>query len=88
MSRSNGRAHNGGRKVVNEPELLEGIRESLAARNRGEELVIFDEETFANVGELFDWFVENVSAVIGPHGGALLHHRWCVLLSSPPRCRY
>lgn len=78
MSRANGRASNGGRKVVNEVELLEGIRVLLDERGLGEELVLFDETAFPDLDSLFSWFGANVAAVVGPHGGALLHHRWYV----------
>ncbi|ORY66931.1 hypothetical protein BCR35DRAFT_334489 [Leucosporidium creatinivorum] len=76
MSRSNGRASNGGRKVLNEEELLEGIQSLLNERKLGEELVLFDEDAFPDLDSLFSWFGANVAAIVGPHGGALLHHRW------------
>ncbi|KAK0480297.1 hypothetical protein IW261DRAFT_1336034 [Armillaria novae-zelandiae] len=76
MSRSNGRAKNGGRKVLNEADLLNGIRTLLEERAKGEELVVFDEKDFATASDLFEWFNNNVMAVIGPHGGAMYHHRW------------
>lgn len=76
MSRSNGRASNGGRKVLNEAELLDGIRALLYERKLGEELVLFDESAFSDLDSLFSWFGADVAAIIGPHGGALMHHRW------------
>jgi hypothetical protein len=76
MSRSDGRASNKGRKVVNEDELLEGITKSLAERNRGEELVVFNPDDYETTDQLLAWFSENVAAVIGPHGGAMINHRW------------
>ncbi|KAK0469960.1 uncharacterized protein EV420DRAFT_82075 [Desarmillaria tabescens] len=76
MSRSNGRAKNGGRKVLNEPDLLNAIRKLLEERDKGEELVVFNEKDFATASDLFEWFNSNVMAVVGPHGGAMYHHRW------------
>ncbi|KAJ6473971.1 hypothetical protein C8R47DRAFT_1076414 [Mycena vitilis] len=76
MSRSHGGASNPGRRVVNEKAVLAGITAFLAERNRGEELVMFDPDRFANVTELFLWFSNNVAAVVGPHGGAMINHRW------------
>ncbi|KAK0466925.1 uncharacterized protein EV420DRAFT_1260273 [Desarmillaria tabescens] len=76
MSRSNSRAQNGGRKVINESALLDAIRELLEERGKGEELVVFDETRYGSASELFTYFNENVMAIIGPHGGAMHHHRW------------
>ncbi|KAJ6590699.1 hypothetical protein DFH09DRAFT_1026851 [Mycena vulgaris] len=76
MSRSDGRAANFGRRVLNEADVLEGIRSFLAERNRGEELVVFNLDEFGNTDQLFKWFSKNVAAIIGPHGGAMINHRW------------
>ncbi|KAJ6584386.1 hypothetical protein B0H19DRAFT_1206321 [Mycena capillaripes] len=76
MSRSHGGTSNAGRRVVNEEEVLRGITTFLADRDRGEELVVFDLNQFGNITELFSWFSENVAAVIGPHGGAMINYRW------------
>ncbi|KAJ7104557.1 hypothetical protein C8R43DRAFT_906944 [Mycena crocata] len=76
MSRSDGRTANAGRRVLNEGAVLDGIRAYLAERNLGEELVVFNQDRFENVTQLFSWFSENVIAVIGPHGGAMINHRW------------
>ncbi|KAK7001820.1 hypothetical protein R3P38DRAFT_3044665 [Favolaschia claudopus] len=77
MSRSaGGPTSNGGRKVVNEGEVLSGIKAFLDQRGRGEELVMFNHQNFGDVTELFSWFSETVIAVIGPHGGAMINHRW------------
>ncbi|KAF8173341.1 hypothetical protein K438DRAFT_1772152 [Mycena galopus ATCC 62051] len=61
----------------------------LDKRGRGEELVLFNPNDFANITELFAWFAENVMAVVGPHAncnpffggelilcGAMMNHRW------------
>ncbi|KAJ6608290.1 hypothetical protein B0H10DRAFT_2068320 [Mycena sp. CBHHK59/15] len=76
MSRSDGRTANPGRRVVNEDEVLAGIKGFLTERNRGEELVVFNPDEFENTDQLFSWFTSNVVAVIGPHGGSMINHRW------------
>ncbi|KAK0479540.1 hypothetical protein IW261DRAFT_1336675 [Armillaria novae-zelandiae] len=76
MSRSNNRAKNGGRRVLNESELLDAIRVLLRERGKGEEVIVFDETQYNSASELFDYFNKNVMAVVGPHGGAMHHHRW------------
>jgi hypothetical protein len=76
MSRSNGLAKNGGLKVVNEDELLTAIRQTLAERNLDEKLVEFDQESYADVQALSDYMSNEVAAIIGPHGGAMMNHRW------------
>ncbi|KAJ7752477.1 hypothetical protein DFH07DRAFT_825484 [Mycena maculata] len=76
MSRSDGRTLNVGRRVVNEEEVLEGIRTFLAERKQGEELVVFNPDEYESTGQLFEWFSKNVAAVVGPHGGAMINHRW------------
>ncbi|KAJ7603578.1 hypothetical protein FB45DRAFT_995127 [Roridomyces roridus] len=76
MTRSDGRALNRGRRIVNEEQVLDGIRALLAERGRGEELVVFNPEDFKTTDDLFSWFNQNVAAVVGPHGGAMINHRW------------
>ncbi|KAF7319095.1 hypothetical protein HMN09_00245800 [Mycena chlorophos] len=75
MSRSDGHALNG-RHVVNEEEVLTAIRALLEERKLGEELVVFLEDAFDNIHDLFSWFKENALAIVGPHGGAMINHRW------------
>ncbi|KAJ7487855.1 hypothetical protein FB451DRAFT_957616, partial [Mycena latifolia] len=76
MSRSDGRPANFGRRVINEADVLNGMIKFLAERNRGEELVVFNPDEFENTEQLFSWFSQNVAAVVGPHGGAMINHRW------------
>ncbi|KAI0084403.1 hypothetical protein BDY19DRAFT_898587 [Irpex rosettiformis] len=76
FSRSEGHTLNGGRRVLNEGDLLTSIRALLVERDQGEELVMFRQEDFPSQHELMMWFESNVRAVIGPHGGALYNHRW------------
>jgi hypothetical protein len=85
MSRSHGGAGNGGRRVLNEDEMLDDIRELLSQRKQGEELVLFhelqQEPGMTSEHALMAWFHANARAVIGPHGGALFNHRWCARFS-------
>ncbi|KAI0781890.1 hypothetical protein C8Q75DRAFT_728354 [Abortiporus biennis] len=76
FSRSRGGTSNGGRRVANEGDLLKNITQLLQDRNRGEELVIFDQNEFGSQKELMGWFRKNVRAIVGPHGGGLFNHRW------------
>jgi len=76
MSRSDGRAANGGRQVENEPAVLDAIRDLLAERGRGETLHIFNREEHATLDDLVNYLSTNVSAIVGPHGGALMNHRF------------
>ncbi|GAA5907870.1 hypothetical protein JCM6882_004578 [Rhodosporidiobolus microsporus] len=76
MSRSNPRASRPGRRALNEPAVLSAIQSLLLDRKRGEELVIFDETAFPTLEALFDFFQKEVVAVVGPHGGAIMNHRW------------
>ncbi|KAJ7846887.1 hypothetical protein B0H14DRAFT_3086249 [Mycena olivaceomarginata] len=76
MSRSHGGAANPGRRVVNEEAVLRGITAFLDERDNGEELVMFNPDNFQNITQFFAWFSENVIAVVGPHGGAMINHRW------------
>ncbi|KAK0202508.1 hypothetical protein DFS33DRAFT_1275606 [Desarmillaria ectypa] len=71
LSRSDNRAANVGRKTINESALLDAIREPLEVRNKGEELVVFDETQYGSAFELFTYFNENVMTIIGPYGGAI-----------------
>lgn len=67
------------RRVLNEPLVLEAIREVLKQRGKGEELVIFDSNNFDSFESLRDWISKNVVAVVGPHGGAFFN----ILFASP-----
>ncbi|VDC04716.1 unnamed protein product [Peniophora sp. CBMAI 1063] len=76
MSRSRGHTSNGGRRVLNEDDLLSQIRDLLSSRGQNEELVLFNQDSFRSQSELMRWFHDNARAIIGPHGGALFNHRW------------
>ncbi|CAK5274613.1 unnamed protein product [Mycena citricolor] len=82
MSRETGHTSNRGRHVINEEAVLKHLTNYLATRNRGEELVVFDHDSFSYFSELIDWVSKNALAIVGPHGGAMFNHRWCVDLSS------
>ncbi len=73
MKRCNDRSY---RRVLNEPALLSAIRALLEERGKGEELVVFVETRYDSAFGIFDYFNENVITVVGPHGGAMHHHRW------------
>lgn len=68
-------------RIINESALLDAIRELREERGRGEELVMFDEKQYASASELFTDFNE-IMAIIGPHGGAMHHHRWAARVLS------
>ncbi|KAI0671329.1 hypothetical protein C8Q78DRAFT_1069047 [Trametes maxima] len=76
FSRSHGNVANGGRRVLNENQMLDQIRELLVERGQGEELVLFHDLGFHSQADLMRWFHRNVRAVFGPHGGGLYNHRW------------
>ncbi|KAI0649538.1 hypothetical protein C8Q79DRAFT_519183 [Trametes meyenii] len=76
FSRSHGNVANGGRRVLNENQMLDQIRELLAERGQGEELVLFHDLGFHSQADLMRWFHQNVRGVLGPHGGGLYNHRW------------
>ncbi|CAK9781135.1 unnamed protein product [Cutaneotrichosporon oleaginosum] len=79
MSRSDGSTANAGRNVLNEPDVIAGVESLLQVRDRGETLA-----HWSNIHALFEhdldglinYMWRNVSAVIGPHGGALINHRF------------
>ncbi|KAF7316143.1 hypothetical protein MIND_00132500 [Mycena indigotica] len=75
MSRSAGQASNG-RWVINEEAVLATIKSVLEERNLGEEMVIFNADSFHTVDELFSYVSQNALAIVGPHGGAMINHRW------------
>ncbi|WVF72520.1 hypothetical protein IAT40_007337 [Kwoniella sp. CBS 6097] len=76
MSRSNGLAANGGRQVVNERKVLRAIENLLVERGKGETLQIYNDASYGTVDELMEFFSKDVLAIVGPHGGALMNHRF------------
>jgi hypothetical protein len=76
MSRSNGQTKNGGRRVINEAEVLAAVRQTLLERNLNETLVEFDQEQYADVQALSEFMSHQVVAIVGPHGGAMMNHRF------------
>ncbi|WVW79015.1 hypothetical protein I302_100978 [Kwoniella bestiolae CBS 10118] len=76
VSRSHGGAMNGGRRVVNEAQLLSDIKEFLDERGKGETLQLFEETQYRDLDKLIDQLANRVSAIIGPHGGGLMNHRF------------
>ena len=69
FSRNKG-AFNGGRRLLNEEDILKTISPLIAMK--GCELVTFFAKDYKTVDELFNFF-SNVVAVFGPHGGALMN---------------
>lgn len=76
ITRSDGQSLNGGRRVLNEDQLLEAMRQLLVKRGQNEKLVVFHSDAFSSMRETIDYFHNNARAVIGPHGGGMYHHRW------------
>jgi capsular polysaccharide biosynthesis protein len=76
VSRSHGGALNGGREVVNEDEVVHAIRSFLEQRGRGEELVEYHTLTFDSFADKAKFFATESLAIVGPHGGGLMNHRF------------
>lgn len=79
MSRADGSTSNGGRRVVNEPDVLAAIGGLLQTRDKGESLALWSDirpRFDGNLAGLLDYMWHNVSAIVGPHGGALMNHRF------------
>ncbi|BEJ01108.1 hypothetical protein CcaverHIS631_0509650 [Cutaneotrichosporon cavernicola] len=70
---------NPGRKVVNEPDVVTAIGRLLRTRGNGESLAHWSGiyPTFeGNLHRLIDFMWRNVSALEGPHDGAIMNHRF------------
>ena len=63
-------------QVDNEEAVLEAIYGVLEERGRGERLVIFSPSNFPHVQDLARFMAANVSALVGPHGGAWYNSWW------------
>ena len=63
-----------GRALINEPQVLDSIRQMMKLYNRPEELVIYDGDgvTYADQFNLFS----NAAIVMGPHGSAMSNVLW------------
>jgi hypothetical protein len=71
--------YNGGRKVINEAELIYYIKQLLTDRNKKERLIFYSDLVieFNNDLSLIQKYIsENVLCILGSHGGAWYHHRW------------
>lgn len=75
MSRSVGETADGGREIKNEAFVLAAIAKLLEERGRGEELEVFNPNEYT-LDELVEYCSGRVSAIIGPHGGAIMNHRF------------
>lgn len=62
--------------MLNEEAVLSAIRTLLDSRGRGERLELFDPTKFGNASSLIETFSRDVAAVVGPHGGSLMNHRF------------
>ena len=69
LTRNTG-SYNGGRRILNEDELLQAIRPVVELK--GCELVTFIAKEYKELQSLFDFFSNSV-AIFGPHGGALMN---------------
>mmetsp|Transcript_710 Transcript_710/g.1646 ORF Transcript_710/g.1646 Transcript_710/m.1646 type:complete len:492 (-) Transcript_710:119-1594(-) len=69
-----------------EKDIIEMIREAMAAHGRKESLVVFNgakkDGVAISLQDQFDLF-SSASAVIGPHGGAMANIMWMDLISTP-----
>jgi capsular polysaccharide biosynthesis protein len=76
MSRSDGNTANSGRQVENEADVLSAIELLLAERELGESLLVFNPDTYNTTESLIEFFTNDVLAIVGPHGGGLMNHRF------------
>lgn len=76
MSRK-GAAAAHGRGLKNEELLIKEIRQLLQQRNRNEELRVVTNAGTEDFEEWIKFLRLNVTAMIGPHGGAFYNHRFC-----------
>lgn len=75
MTRSNDKGSNGGRRVLNEPEVLDAIQRVLDLRGNNETLTIFDPDDYTDASNLIASLSRDALAIVGPHGGAMMNHR-------------
>ena len=73
--RGKGGERNGGRRVVNEGQLLEGVTALLAERGRNEKLLVFEMKNYPTFEATKDLFGQAL-AVFGPHGGSMMNCRF------------
>lgn len=79
MSRSDASAQNRGRQVLNEAEVVSGIEQLLVTRQKNESLVHFSaiwDRFESDLDGLINYLWTNVAAILGPHGGAIMNHRF------------
>lgn len=68
--------YNGGRRVLNEAELLKKLRKYLKDRGQGEKIVLWDPSKFKDTPEMADFISQNVRAFVGPDSGAFYNYIW------------
>ncbi|KAJ8571997.1 hypothetical protein ON010_g4835 [Phytophthora cinnamomi] len=77
LSRSRGgQAVNGGRRILNEPELFDAISARLNATGRPEKLVYFKHDKFHGLKDVATFMRDRVKMMIGPHGAAFYNARF------------
>ncbi|KAG7390438.1 hypothetical protein PHYPSEUDO_007961 [Phytophthora pseudosyringae] len=77
LSRSNGgKAFNGGRQVLNEPEVVDAISAMLNATGRPEKLQYFRHDEFDGLEGVASFMRDRVKMMIGPHGAAFYNSRF------------
>ncbi|GMF14441.1 unnamed protein product [Phytophthora fragariaefolia] len=77
LSRSRGgKAVNGGRQILNEPELFDAISAMLNATGRPEKLVYFRHDEFSGLEDVASFMHNRVKMMIGPHGAAFYNSRF------------
>ncbi|ETL25559.1 hypothetical protein L917_04360, partial [Phytophthora nicotianae] len=77
LSRSNGgKAFNGGRQILNEPEVFDAISAMLNATGRPEKLQYFRHDEFSGLEDVATFMRDRVKMMIGPHGAAFYNSRF------------
>ncbi|OWY96241.1 hypothetical protein PHMEG_00033542 [Phytophthora megakarya] len=77
LSRSKGgKAFNGGRQILNEPELFNAISAMLNTTRRPEKLQYFRHDDFNGLEDVATFMRDRVKMMIGPHGAAFYNARF------------
>ncbi|UIZ25125.1 hypothetical protein KXD40_007081 [Peronospora effusa] len=71
-----GEALNGGRKILNEPELFNAISAMLNTTGRPEKLQYFQHDEFDGLVDVAVFMRDRVKMMIGPHGAAFYNSRF------------
>lgn len=69
--------YNGGRKVINEDQLLKRLESYLKKRGQGERIVLWDPAQYQkDMDGMVDFLSNHVRAFIGPESGAFWNYIW------------